>query len=873
MPDTVATEIKFIGKDEVSARIDDIVYKLKGLEAATKTDRMQKSMKDLQKPMRDLNGEGMSLSKMFSGTFLGMGMQQAVSRAIGQISDLSKSFLDAAREAEGMREELTLLVGSRADAVLASIRAEIGNMPVSLAAATAAYTKLRAGGIEPAMKDLKAMADLAGNLRGDASGNIEELAAIMSRLSTSTDLGANGLNRQLVALTQQGIPALDILREKLHLSADEMDDLGKAGVTGRDVVQALFEWMREQQGKTADGFDDLKQKLQNAWQEIQRQVMERGPFDALKDSLKSFLDYMNSAKGQMDIRGMLIEIGSTAAMVFKGMAVVMQPVVRTLEILKTWVSGAEFLISNDKLEQAQLRASNLRDAYNKLGLDLSPDAKKERANVKLQMEEAQASLKDLEARRDVTAAMFAKRDVSFFGTESESEKVLQEVVKNLDEARNKLALEASDKKPSTTKGEVTAGGLPTTTTYSTDELAGLEKMAEEYNKAIRKEWDEEIDLAIKSAEKNYKIRTDLTGNLNRLTMSEGDAKRKALDQELADLRVFAGESEKNAKLVADYRIARIAEIERAESESARRIRDQIEELNRQMTLPQAGRFEKERTDVQTEFLQRSRDLAEQRARGDITPDQEREVRTKLNEWRDYKFGEIGQRAGDDFSAGWGRGMQKTLDEMSTGFEQAQQMAQDTARAMSQGFGDFFFDTMQGKLKTFGDYVNSFMTSIQRSIANMLGEMMTRKILTSAVSGFGGMFGGVGAGYTGDVNVASGVSATAANGAVWQGGFTPLGPVQKFALGGVVNGPTLGLVGEGRYNEAIVPLPDGKSIPVVSKGGGQAVNIRVEVKNQSGQQVQARSEQPRFDGGEYVIGIVLDAVSRNRMGLRDAVRGL
>lgn len=52
---------------------------------------------------------------------------------------------------------------------------------------------------------------------------------------------------------------------------------------------------------------------------------------------------------------------------------------------------------------------------------------------------------------------------------------------------------------------------------------------------------------------------------------------------------------------------------------------------------------------------------------------------------------------------------------------------------------------------------------------------------------------------------------AANGAVWEGGFTP------FANGGIVNGPTLGLVGEGRYNEAIVPLPNGRSIPVQLQG--------------------------------------------------------
>jgi phage-related minor tail protein len=52
----------------------------------------------------------------------------------------------------------------------------------------------------------------------------------------------------------------------------------------------------------------------------------------------------------------------------------------------------------------------------------------------------------------------------------------------------------------------------------------------------------------------------------------------------------------------------------------------------------------------------------------------------------------------------------------------------------------------------------------------------------------------------------------AKGGVLSGGF------RAFASGGVVHKPTLGLIGEGNYNEAVVPLPDGKSIPVIGAGG-------------------------------------------------------
>jgi hypothetical protein len=85
-------------------------------------------------------------------------------------------------------------------------------------------------------------------------------------------------------------------------------------------------------------------------------------------------------------------------------------------------------------------------------------------------------------------------------------------------------------------------------------------------------------------------------------------------------------------------------------------------------------------------------------------------------------------------------------------------------------------------------------------------------LGGALGGIGGMFGGgLSSAFSGG---ASSAINTGASG--WSTAFaTPL----RFANGGVVNGPTLGLVGEGKYSEAIVPLPDGRSIPVQMRGPG------------------------------------------------------
>lgn len=82
--------------------------------------------------------------------------------------------------------------------------------------------------------------------------------------------------------------------------------------------------------------------------------------------------------------------------------------------------------------------------------------------------------------------------------------------------------------------------------------------------------------------------------------------------------------------------------------------------------------------------------------------------------------------------------------------------------------------------------------------------------SSVLGGIGSILMGVGGGILGFGKLFG------ANGGVATGGWKPL-PVHPFANGGMVQGPTLGLIGEGKYNEAIVPLPDGRSIPVQMQG--------------------------------------------------------
>lgn len=99
------------------------------------------------------------------------------------------------------------------------------------------------------------------------------------------------------------------------------------------------------------------------------------------------------------------------------------------------------------------------------------------------------------------------------------------------------------------------------------------------------------------------------------------------------------------------------------------------------------------------------------------------------------------------------------------------------------------------------------------------------------------------------------------------------PLRMYAKGGIANSPQLAMYGEGSLPEAYVPLPDGRSIPVTMQGGGGGAmpDVTVNVINQSGTQVGAQKGQPRFDGKQMILDVVLTAVS-SPGAFRDGMKG-
>jgi hypothetical protein len=91
----------------------------------------------------------------------------------------------------------------------------------------------------------------------------------------------------------------------------------------------------------------------------------------------------------------------------------------------------------------------------------------------------------------------------------------------------------------------------------------------------------------------------------------------------------------------------------------------------------------------------------------------------------------------------------------------------------------------------------------------------------------------------------------------------------YASGGIVRQPTLGLVGEGRYDEAIVPLPNGRSIPVEMKGSGQnnnvTVNVAIDSQGNARQDAQADSNQGANLGSAIAAAVQKELQNQKRAG--------
>lgn len=165
----------------------------------------------------------------------------------------------------------------------------------------------------------------------------------------------------------------------------------------------------------------------------------------------------------------------------------------------------------------------------------------------------------------------------------------------------------------------------------------------------------------------------------------------------------------------------------------------------------------------------------------------------------------------------------------------------------------------------------FLNNLMKMIVKFMLQKMVAQFLTGFMPDFGS-FGGGSSGSTSSSAPAGGSPFFAQGGIMTNRGSMAL---KKYSKGGIATRPQIAMFGEGDQNEAYVPLPDGRSIPVTlesstasSNGPG---NVTVNLFNESGEQLDATPGTPKFDGERFVMDIVLKNLGKPGR-FRDALRG-
>jgi len=178
-----------------------------------------------------------------------------------------------------------------------------------------------------------------------------------------------------------------------------------------------------------------------------------------------------------------------------------------------------------------------------------------------------------------------------------------------------------------------------------------------------------------------------------------------------------------------------------------------------------------------------------------------------------EFDKLGKAYNDSF-----------IDPAKLATDDLSEFATQAARNMQSSFADFLFAPFANDTQSMLD---GFITSWRQMASQFAGQQImeglfgkvgskdnTGGLLGSAASSIGSFFSsGSGSGI---MDSLSSLFSFANGGIMTSSGPIPL---HNYAMGGVANSPQLALFGEGRSNEAFVPLPDGRRIPVALQGGG------------------------------------------------------
>jgi hypothetical protein len=187
--------------------------------------------------------------------------------------------------------------------------------------------------------------------------------------------------------------------------------------------------------------------------------------------------------------------------------------------------------------------------------------------------------------------------------------------------------------------------------------------------------------------------------------------------------------------------------------------------------------------------------------------------------------------------------QQQLEQLQASYERNKQLAEGVAGTIGGGLSSAMDLLIEGT-DDWGNSLKEIASGVLKDIARQLVQtMVIAPIVKGITKGFGFADGGI---------------------------MSPSGPVplKTYARGGIANSPQLALYGEGSMNEAYVPLPDGRRIPVAlqgGRGGGSSTNVVVNVDASGNSKVSGDGGQAEQLGRVVSQAVQAELIRQKRPG--------
>ena len=417
-----------------------------------------------------------------------------------------------------------------------------------------------------------------------------------------------------------------------------------------------------------------------------------------------------------------------------------------------------------------------------------------------------------------------------------------------------------------------AGGASSAIADSAGSAENTKKLAESNLTAqVRAKNEELYQKRLAEAQRNQTIRVrkmnedikkldlERTGDRLQLLKAEAEAQKAQIDDNVREYTKAVGDKDLAEKKAQAERLKLASDTEQKIRELAyTQTSENIDHLTNMVTL---GRLSRSDADaLLAEELKTYIDYARSEVNeAQLTATQRLQIEKNLIESQ-QKLWELA-----------GRSLKTSLQEAARQYKQETTNYADLAKSTFDSTMSSINSAWTNNLEAMATGTKSFSKGIKdifKDMTNAIIKMMIQLTFQQYVMPkLQGLFGGVVNGI-GSLGAAKGTSSFA-GGSSFSSAFTG----NRFAAGGKTN-PGLMLVGEN--GPELLQSSGSHRIYTSSEtrrlmGGTTSNNVVVNIVNQSGQELESKQQNSRFDGENYVIDVVVRAMESNKGGMRDAIK--